>query len=80
VNGEKLKKSGYHRGETQRKPIMLSGDKSSYTGKQKRQAEQLATSCERHGAGEKTAATRAWAAVNELTGGGKLSGAGRTPS
>ena len=56
---------------------MPSGDKSSYTDKQKRQAEHIEKSYEKHGVGEKTAEKRAWATVNKLTGGGRLSGSGR---
>jgi plasmid stabilization system protein ParE len=56
---------------------MPQGDKSSYTAKQKRQAEHIEQSYERRGVGEKTAVRRAWATVNKLTGGGKLSGSGR---
>ena len=56
---------------------MPSGDKSSYTDKQKRQAEHIEKSYEKRGLGEKTAEARAWATVNKLTGGGKKSGSGR---
>lgn len=56
---------------------MPPGDKSSYTGKQKRQAEHIEKSYEQRGVTGKTAARRAWATVNKLTGGGKMSGAGR---
>jgi hypothetical protein len=56
---------------------MPQGDKSSYTGKQKRQAAHIEKSYERQGLGEKAAAGRAWATVNKLTGGGKLRGSGR---
>jgi len=63
--------------ETERGTAMPSGDKSSYTDKQKRQAEHIEKSYEKKGVGEKTAGKRAWATVNKLTGGGKLSGSGR---
>ena len=56
---------------------MPQGDKSSYTGKQKRQAEHIETGYEKKGASTKTAEARAWATVNKLTGGGKKSGSGR---
>jgi len=56
---------------------MPQGDKSSYTDKQKRQAEHIEASYEQHGVGAKTAEARAWATVNKLTGGGKKSGSGR---
>ena len=50
---------------------MPQGDKSSYTGKQKRQAEHIEAGYEKKGAGTKTAEARAWATVNKITGGGK---------
>jgi hypothetical protein len=50
---------------------MPQGDKSSYTGKQKRQAEHIEAGYEKKGASTKTAEARAWATVNKLTGGGK---------
>jgi hypothetical protein len=56
---------------------MPSGDKSSYTDKQKRQAAHIEQSYEKKGLGEKNAEARAWATVNKLSGGGKLTGAGR---
>ena len=56
---------------------MPQGDKSSYTGKQKRQAEHIEAGYEKKGASTKTAKARAWATVNKLTGGGKKSGSGR---
>jgi len=56
---------------------MPRGDKSSYTDKQKRQAEHIEEGYEKRGIGTKTAAKRAWATVNKLTGGGKKSGSGR---
>ncbi len=56
---------------------MARGDKSSYTGKQKRQAEHIEESYEKRGVGEKEAARRAWSTVNKETGGGKKSGSGR---
>ena len=56
---------------------MPQGDKSSYTDKQKRQAEHIEAGCEKNGVGVKTAEARAWATVNKLAGGGKKSGSGR---
>jgi hypothetical protein len=56
---------------------MPRGDKSAYTGKQKRQAEHIEESYENRGLPEDTAKARAWATVNKLSGGGKLSGSGR---
>jgi hypothetical protein len=57
---------------------MPQGDKSSYTDKQKRQAAHIEEGYEKKGMSEKTAEARAWATVNKLSGGGKLSGSGRT--
>jgi hypothetical protein len=56
---------------------MPQGDKSSYTGKQKRQAEHIAEGYEERGTGRKEAKRRAWATVNAASGGGKKSGSGR---
>ena len=56
---------------------MPRGDKSSYTDKQKRQAEHIEAGYEKKGFSAKTAEARAWATVNKLTGGGKKSGSGR---
>ena len=56
---------------------MPRGDKSSYTDKQKRQAEHIEEGYERRGVGKKEAERRAWATVNKETGGGKKSGSGR---
>ncbi|MGH8171549.1 MAG: hypothetical protein ACREPX_00285 [Rhodanobacteraceae bacterium] len=50
---------------------MPRGDKSSYTSKQKRQAEHIEEGYERKGVSKKTAAKRAWATVNKQDGGGK---------
>jgi hypothetical protein len=50
---------------------MPQGDKSSYTGKQKRQAEHIEKGYEKKGVSTKTAEARAWATVNKETGGGK---------
>jgi hypothetical protein len=56
---------------------MPRGDKSSYTDKQKRQAEHIEESYESRGVPEEEAERRAWATVNKETGGGKKSGSGR---
>ncbi len=56
---------------------MPRGDKSSYSNKQKRQAEHIEEGYERRGTGKKEAERRAWATVNKMTGGGKRSGSGR---
>ena len=58
-------------------PSMPQGDKSRYTHKQKRQASHIEAGYEKKGLSEKTAVARAWATVNKLSGGGKLSGSGR---
>ena len=56
---------------------MPRGDKSSYTDKQKRQAEHIEEGYENRGVGNKEAARRAWATVNKESGGGNKSGSGR---
>lgn len=56
---------------------MPRGDKSSYTDKQKRQAEHIEESYEERGVSDEEAERRAWATVNKMTGGGKKSGSGR---
>jgi plasmid stabilization system protein ParE len=56
---------------------MPRGDKSSYSDKQKRQAEHIEEGYEKRGTPAKEAARRAWATVNKETGGGKKSGSGR---
>ena len=56
---------------------MPQGDKSSYTDKQKRQAEHIEAGYEKKGLSTNTAGARAWATVNKLTGGGRQSGSGR---
>jgi len=50
---------------------MPQGDKSSYTDKQKRQAEHIEAGYEKKGVSTKSAEARAWATVNKLSGGGK---------
>lgn len=56
---------------------MPRGDKSSYTDKQKRQAEHIESGYEDRGVPHDEAERRAWATVNKETGGGKKSGSGR---
>jgi plasmid stabilization system protein ParE len=56
---------------------MPRGDKSSYTDKQKRQAEHIEEGYEDRGVDNKEAERRAWATVNKETGGGNKSGSGR---
>jgi len=56
---------------------MPRGDKSSYTDKQKRQAEHIEQGYEDRGVSKKEAESRAWATVNKESGGGKKSGSGR---
>jgi hypothetical protein len=53
---------------------MPRGDKSKYTGKQKRQAEHIEEGYEDRGIGKDEAERRAWATVNKMTGGGKKEG------
>lgn len=56
---------------------MPQGDKSSYTGKQKRKAEHIEEGYKKRGVSKKEAERRAWATVNKSSGGGKKSGSGR---
>jgi hypothetical protein len=56
---------------------MPRGDKSSYTTKQKRQAEHIEEGYEKRGTPKEEAERRAWATVNKSSGGGKMSGSGR---
>lgn len=56
---------------------MPRGDKSSYTGKQKRQAAHIEEGYEHRGVPAAEAERRAWATVNKSTHGGKKSGSGR---
>jgi plasmid stabilization system protein ParE len=60
-----------------RRSIMPRGDKSSYTDKQKRQAEHIEESYKEKGVSENEAEERAWRTVNKQSGGGKKSGSGR---
>lgn len=57
---------------------MARGDKSKYTGKQKRMEHHIEEGYEKRGVSEKEAERRAWATVNKETGGGnKPGGSGR---
>ena len=59
---------------------MPRGDKSSYTDKQKRQAEHIEEGYEKQGVSPEEAERRAWATVNKQDHGGKQSGSGRKSS
>ena len=59
---------------------MPRGDKSSYTGKQQRQAEHIEEGYDERIKAQAEAERRAWATVNKTTGGGKKSGSGRGKS
>ena len=56
---------------------MPRGDKTAYTEKQKRQAEHIEDGYKSRGVGNDEAERRAWATVNAMDHGGKLSGSGR---
>jgi plasmid stabilization system protein ParE len=56
---------------------MPRGDKSSYSGKQKRKAEHIEEGYRKRGTSKKEAERRAWATVNKEDKGGKKSGSGR---
>jgi plasmid stabilization system protein ParE len=56
---------------------MPRGSKATYTAKQKRQARHIEEGYEKRGVGKEEAERRAWATVNDATGGGKKSGSGR---
>ncbi len=55
---------------------MPRGDKSKYTGKQKRMAEHIEEGYEDRGVSKGESERRAWATVNKQTGGGKKGGSG----
>jgi plasmid stabilization system protein ParE len=57
--------------------IMARGDKSSYTSKQKRQAQHIEEGYRKRGVSKKEAERRAWATENKISGGGRKSGSGR---
>lgn len=56
---------------------MPRGDKSSYTDKQKRQAEHIEAGYREQGVSKQEAEERAWRTVNKQDHGGKKSGSGR---
>lgn len=56
---------------------MPRGSKSSYTSKQKRQAQHIEQGYESRGESGQEAGRRAWATVNKTSGGGRRSGSGR---
>lgn len=56
---------------------MARGDKSAYTDKQKRKAAHIEESYAARGVAPAEAERRAWATVNEDSGGGNRSGSGR---
>jgi hypothetical protein len=56
---------------------MPRGDKSTYTGKQKRKAQHIEKGYEESGVSKSEAERRAWATVNKESGGGNKSGSGR---
>jgi hypothetical protein len=56
---------------------MPRGDKSAYTGKQKRQAQHIEEGYMERGVSEKEAKRRAWATENKISGGGRKTGSGR---
>jgi plasmid stabilization system protein ParE len=53
------------------------GDKSSYSDKQKRQAEHIEEGYEERGVPKNEAERRAWATENKISGGGRKTGSGR---
>ena len=55
---------------------MPRGDKRKYTDKQKRQAEHIEEGYKKRGISAKEAASRAWATVNAVHGGGEKRGGG----
>jgi plasmid stabilization system protein ParE len=57
---------------------MPQGDKSSYTGKQKRKAEHIEDSYRKRGVSEKEAEERAWRTVNKQDGGAKKKSGSRS--
>jgi plasmid stabilization system protein ParE len=59
---------------------MPRGDKSSYTKKQKPQAEQIEEGYKEKAVSDKEAEERAWRTVNKQSGGGKKSGSEKKDS
>jgi plasmid stabilization system protein ParE len=60
-----------------RENVMPRGDKVKYTDKQIRKADHIEETYESRGIPEDEAERRAWATVNNESGGGKKSGSGR---
>lgn len=56
---------------------MPRGEKTKYSGKQKRKAEHIAEGYEHRGVSEAEAKRRAWATVNRESGGGEKGGSGQ---
>ena len=52
---------------------MVTGDKTAYSSRQKKQAHHIEMAYEKHGIGKKEAEKRGWATVNKLNGAGKPS-------
>jgi plasmid stabilization system protein ParE len=61
-------------------PIMARGDKSSYTGKQKRKAEHIEEGYRKRGVSKGEAEERAWRTVNKQDGGAKGGGKAKRSS
>lgn len=59
---------------------MPQGSKAKYTEHQKQKAEKIEASYEQKGISKKKAEAIAWATVNKQSGGGELSGSGKTTS
>jgi hypothetical protein len=59
------------RGGLNLQTAMPKGEKSSYSGKQKRKAEHIEEGYEKRGVGKGEAERRAWATVNKQDGGAK---------
>lgn len=59
---------------------MPRGDKSSYSAKQRRQAEHIEEGYEQRGVPKEEAEARAWATVNKQSGGGEKGGSGTAKS
>jgi plasmid stabilization system protein ParE len=57
---------------------MSRGDKSSYTDKQKREAQHIEEGYEKRGVSKEEAEERAWRTVNKQDEGGKKSGSGKS--
>jgi len=66
--------------QAHKESAMPRGDKSSYSSKQKREAEHIEEGYKDKGVSSGEAARRAWATVNKQDGGGKKSGSARKKS